>query len=97
MTDQPTLRGRIADAISDFMAHSSSLCGGDYDAADAVLAVLPAPVVLTAAERQFLAFALDLAFDRMVSEGGFTDEDHAALDRFRRMADEAQQAEEAQR
>jgi exo-beta-1,3-glucanase (GH17 family) len=28
---------------------------------------------------------------------GFTDEDQAALDKFRRMADEAQQPEEAQR
>ncbi|MFE2323613.1 hypothetical protein ACFXD5_06765 [Streptomyces sp. NPDC059385] len=37
------------------------------------------------AERQFLTFALDLAFDRMVSDDGFTDEDHAALERFRRM------------
>ena len=44
--------------------------------------------VLTAAERQFLRFALDLAFDRMVSDDGFTDEDEAALARLRRMAAE---------
>lgn len=44
---------------------------------------------LTAAERQFLKFALDLAFDRMVSDSGFTDEDDAALARLRRMAEEA--------
>lgn len=60
-------------------------------------AVLPAPVALTAAERQFLGFALDLVFDRMVSEDGFTDEDRAALDKFRHMADEAQEPEEAGR
>lgn len=42
---------------------------------------------LTVAERQFLSFALDLASDRMASRGDeFTDEDHAALDRFRRMS-----------
>lgn len=43
---------------------------------------------LTAAERQFLTFALDLAADRMTTVDGFTDEDEAALARFRRMADE---------
>jgi len=42
--------------------------------------------VLTAPERQFLTFALDLAFDRMVSDDGFTDEDEAALEKLRRMA-----------
>jgi len=49
----------------------------------------PADEALTAAERQFLKFALDLAFDRMVSDSGFTDEDDAALARLRRMAEEA--------
>lgn len=43
---------------------------------------------LTASERQFLRFALDLAFDRMVSDDGFTDEDEAALEKLRRMAGE---------
>jgi hypothetical protein len=48
---------------------------------------LPAPAGdLTDAERQFLGFALDLAFDRMVSEDGFTEDDHAALAKFRAMA-----------
>ncbi|MGW5852120.1 hypothetical protein ACWFQ8_29940 [Streptomyces sp. NPDC055254] len=42
----------------------------------------------SAAERQFLTFALDLAADHMASRGEFTDEDHAALDRFRRMTTE---------
>lgn len=41
---------------------------------------------LTPAERQFLTFALDLAFDEMVSNDGFTDEDHAALEKCRRLA-----------
>lgn len=49
--------------------------------------------VLTDNERQFLRFALDLAFDRMVSDDGFTDEDEAALKRLRRMADETPAAE----
>ncbi|GGT43506.1 hypothetical protein [Streptomyces purpureus] len=48
----------------------------------------PAEAPLTDAERQFLTFALDLAADRMASDDGFTDEDEAALARFRRMADE---------
>lgn len=47
-------------------------------------AVQPAGT-LGAAERGFLTFALDLAADAMYSRDGFTDEDHAALDRFRRM------------
>lgn len=44
------------------------------------------PAVLTGPERQFLTFALDLAFDRMVSDDGFTDKDEAALKRLRLMA-----------
>ncbi|WP_406143251.1 hypothetical protein [Streptomyces anulatus] len=49
----------------------------------------PAPAdraALTDAERQFLTFAMDLAFDEMVSTAGFTDEDHAALEKFRALA-----------
>jgi hypothetical protein len=58
----------------------------------------PAPAdrtaVLTADERAMLSFALDLAQDRIFySEGEFTDEDQAAVDSLRRMADEAQQPE----
>jgi len=52
---------------------------------------VPQPGPLTAAERTFLTFALDLAFAEMVSNDGFEDEDHAALEKFRRLADEAQQ------
>lgn len=44
-------------------------------------------VVLSPSERQFLSFALDLAFDQMVSKGGFTDEDEAALKVLRSMAE----------
>lgn len=46
----------------------------------------PDEAELTAAERQFLSFALDLAFDAMVSGDGFTDEDDAAMARLRRLA-----------
>lgn len=47
---------------------------------------LPTPAaVLSAAERQFLTFALDQAFERMVSDDGFTDEDWAALEKLRGM------------
>lgn len=41
---------------------------------------------LTDAERQFLTFALDQAADEMSLGDGFTDEDDAALETFRRMA-----------
>jgi hypothetical protein len=45
--------------------------------------------VLAEAERQFLAFALDLAADQMASRGDeFGDEDTAALDTLRRLAAE---------
>lgn len=51
------------------------------------------PAVLTAAERQFLTFALELAADEMASRGDeFTADDEAALAKLRRLADEAQQA-----
>ena len=46
----------------------------------------PTGDALTAAERRFLTFALDLAFDRMVSDDGFTDEAQAALKKLRRLA-----------
>jgi hypothetical protein len=56
----------------------------------ALAAVLPAPAdraTLSDSDRQFLTFALDLAFDRMVSDDGFTAEDAAALEKLRRVAD----------
>lgn len=65
------------------------------DAADAVLAVLPAATdrnaVLSEAERTMLTYALDQAQERIWSEDGFTDEDQAAVTSLRRLADEAQQ------
>lgn len=49
---------------------------------------------LSAAERQFLTFALELAADEMASRGDeFDDEDDAALTTLRRMADETPQPE----
>lgn len=51
-----------------------------------------AGIQLTAAERQFLTFALDLAADHMANRGNeFDEDDEAALARLRRMADEAGQ------
>jgi len=44
------------------------------------------PPALSDAERQFLSFALDLAFDQMCSGDGFTDEDDAALASLRKLA-----------
>lgn len=41
---------------------------------------------LPGAERTFLSFALDLAFDQMCSGDGFTDEDEAALASLRKLA-----------
>ena len=62
------------------------------DIADAVLAVLPAPVdraaALTEAERTMLAYALDQAQERIWSEGGFTAEDQAAVTSLRRLVAE---------
>jgi hypothetical protein len=50
---------------------------------------------LTAAERQFLSFALDLATDRMASLGDeFDTADEAALEKLRRLAAEEQPAAE---
>lgn len=40
---------------------------------------------LTDAERQFISFALDQAFEEMVQRDGFTEEDWAALEKFRRL------------
>ncbi len=43
---------------------------------------------LTDTDRQFLTFALDLAFDKMVSEDGFTDDDWSSLEKLRKWAEE---------
>lgn len=52
---------------------------------DTYTGTLPAPL-LSESQRVFLSFALDLAFDRMVSEDGFTTEDEAALESLRALA-----------
>ena len=49
--------------------------------------------VLTEGERTMLTYALDQAQERIWSEGGFTDEDQAAVTSLRRLAVEAQQPE----
>ncbi|MFI7890959.1 hypothetical protein ACIFUY_06800 [Streptomyces sp. CACIS-1.16CA] len=47
------------------------------------------PVIeLSKTEQQFLAFALELAADQMVTRDGFDDEDRAALDRLRTLTGE---------
>lgn len=54
---------------------------------------LPAPGPLTPAERQFLTFALDQAADEMSLGDGFTQEDEAALLKFRALAAPAETEE----
>ncbi|WP_326592794.1 hypothetical protein [Streptomyces brevispora] len=97
------LRDRIRRAICEadgFGWDTDMLEPDEYgEQADAVLAVLPAPVdraaVLTDAERTMLTYALDQAQERIWSDDGFTDEDQAAVTSLRRLADEAQQPETA--
>jgi hypothetical protein len=103
--DRAALRDRIAEALyaQDHPGHlvplnETGMEPAYREPADAVLAVLPAPTdqtaALTAAERQFLRFALDLAQEQMFSRGDeFDSADEAALARLRRMADETQPAE----
>ncbi|WP_327335090.1 hypothetical protein [Streptomyces anulatus] len=63
------------------------VCGRFQDPVEAAAPPAPADrAALTDAERQFLTFAMDLAFDEMASNDGFTDEDHAALEKFRALA-----------
>jgi hypothetical protein len=47
------------------------------------------PSVLSASERGMLKFALDTAQEKIWSEGGFTEEDQAALDSLRRLQGDA--------
>lgn len=92
---QPALRDAIRRAVCEaegFAWDSDMLEPDEYgEAADAVLAVLPTvdrAAVLSEAERTMLAYALDQAQERIWSEGGFTDEDQAAVTSLRRLADE---------
>lgn len=94
--DTEQRRERYVDAILAALARDTSRGPNWHAAADAAMAVADQEqrahaaevraAALTDHERQFLTFALDLAFDRMVSEDGFTDEDDAALESLRRMA-----------
>jgi hypothetical protein len=70
--------------IADRIAAAASGSGRVADETQA-----PAAVTLSAAERQFLTFALDLASDRMASCGDEfdNDADEAALKTLRRLAD----------
>ncbi|MFF4751807.1 hypothetical protein [Streptomyces sp. NPDC001270] len=62
---------------------------GDWSWPDAAEQAAPCPpaVVLTAADRQFLTFALDQAAEEMSYRDGFTDDDQAALDKLRQVAE----------
>ncbi|CAM5591120.1 hypothetical protein [Streptomyces purpurascens] len=92
-TDRAALRERIAETLWPLTDWDGDQLNAER-AADAVLAVVPAPTdraaVLTAADRKFLSFALDQAAEEMSLGDGFTDEDSAALEKLRRMTVEAQ-------
>lgn len=75
----------ITETTSDGATHtwSGSLNGLSEHVRDA------APgTVLSDTEKAFLKFALDLAFDEMVSNDGFTEDDEAALASLRKLAGE---------
>lgn len=66
----------VADVLRELLGQAS----GQLEPAQSA-------ATFSVAERQFLTFALDLASDHMASRGDeFTDEDQAALDRFRSMS-----------
>ena len=84
---------RLAE-ITDLLRYESSIAFYSHRAKESMLLLLAdakerraeSAENLTDTERQFLTFALDLAFDQMVSGDGFTDEDEAALASLRRLA-----------
>ncbi|MGA5009011.1 hypothetical protein ACPCDX_28985 [Streptomyces koyangensis] len=89
---EPVQRHLLAEVVATFRRVALE-ADADERRIDAVQATRSEPTAhptrpgeLTASERQFLTFALDLAFDRMVSEDGFTEDDHAALAKLQRMA-----------
>ncbi|MFP3986931.1 hypothetical protein U9R90_05390 [Streptomyces sp. E11-3] len=100
--DQTDLRDRIAEALISWTYRGQepdpetgileTVRANAYSRADAVLAVLPAPVdravVLTETERTMLTYALDQAQEHIWSRDGFTDGDQAAVTSLRRLADE---------
>ncbi|MFE9949328.1 hypothetical protein ACFYRJ_17555 [Streptomyces sp. NPDC005531] len=81
-TEASTAEHHVVDGAR-YLCHAD-----DHYCPDEAQQPTPAEVPLTAAERQFLTFALDQAADEMSLGDGFTDEDRAALDRFRRMAEQ---------
>ena len=108
MTDQPSLRDRIAEALyrRDWPLKQiwAQALAGDrkrYETlADAVLAVLPAP-----ADRAAVLAEVEAVVRKEIRDCGYAQEDgcdfcngvSTVLEKIRRMADEAQQAEEAGR
>lgn len=96
--DRAALRDRIAEALEQADYRPDMRRG---DLADAIMPVLPPPVSradvrLSQAERDMLRYALDLAQEQLYSRGDeFGEDDQPALDRLRRMADEAQPDTEA--
>lgn len=81
------LRDRIAEAIGDFMG---AICSSDYEAADAVLAVLPPPADRAAVLAEAITRVEDPA-ERAKTTTGAGLGWEAARDVLRRMADEEQQ------
>jgi hypothetical protein len=96
-TDRAALRETIAALFRNPPGAERLGDATPGEIADAVLAVLPASAdraaVLSKAERTMLTYALDQAQEHIWSRDGFTDEDQAAVDSLRRMADEAQPAD----
>lgn len=95
--DRAALRDRIAEALWPLTDWDGDQLNAEA-AADAVLAVLSEPTdqaavratALSEPERTMLRYALDQAQEAIWSQGGFTEEDQAAVDSLRRLADEAQ-------
>ncbi|MGW8357372.1 hypothetical protein [Streptomyces wedmorensis] len=90
-------REKCPDPACETDQHTT--CGAECPAVGQPAEAQPADPPLTAAERQFLTFALKLAADRMSIdrreskrlgfEDPYSDEDDAALDSLLRMAEEA--------
>lgn len=93
--DQTARRDRIAEALYERERPPRDPAWAEAFAMDReVFEAMAAVLSLTAVERQFLTFALDLAADEMASRGDeFGDEDEAALETLRRVAAEEQPAE----
>lgn len=86
--DRDTARQTAPHVCGNCDGIDPDTCLANPDRAPAVgqPAEAQATEALTADERKFLHFALDLAFDALVSGDGFTNEDDAAYAKLRRMA-----------